>query len=147
MWRFQESSYAIQEEVSRFYSQVAMKHKDVQCMQSYVEYGYIRMNACGTKWPLYYNLRFVSRQKLAHVIHPCASQALFGTFLLRAHVPFFQISYYCLDVILVSASSSCFALAVLMREVPCVRYTPRAWDLRSLKFILDGPLYFEANWP
>ena len=29
-----------------------------------------------------------------------------------------------------------------MREVYCVEYTPRAWDLRSLQFILDVPLYF-----
>ena len=29
-----------------------------------------------------------------------------------------------------------------MLEVSCVRYTPRAWDTRSLKSMLNGPLYF-----
>ena len=42
----------------------------------------------------------------------------------RAHVPFFQISYSSFTIILVSASSSCFTLAVTMREVSCVAYTP-----------------------
>ena len=32
---------------------------------------------------------------------------------------------------LVSASSSRFTLVVHMREVSCVGYTSRAWDLRS----------------
>ena len=49
-----------------------------------------------------------------------ASQVLFGTFPLRVHVPFSLIS------------SSRFTFAVLMREVYCVRYTPRAWDPRTL---------------
>ena len=44
-----------------------------------------------------------------------------------------------------SAFSSCFTLAVTMREVYCVGYTPRAWDPRTLQSILDGPLYFEAK--
>ena len=35
-------------------------------------------------------------------------------------------------IIFVSASSSCFTLAVPMREVHCVRYAPRAWDPRPL---------------
>ena len=37
----------------------------------------------------------------------------FGVFLLRVHVPFFQISYYSLAIILVSVVSSYFCLAVL----------------------------------
>ena len=41
-------------------------------------------------------------------------------------------------MILVSASSSCFSLAVSMHEASCVGYTPRAWDPRSLRSILDG---------
>ena len=57
------------------------------------------------------------------------------------HVPSFHISYYSL-IILVSAPSSCFTLAVPMREVYCVEYTPCAWDPRSLQSILDVPLYF-----
>ena len=32
-------------------------------------------------------------------------------------------------------------LAVPMREVSCVGYRPRAWDLRSLLSMLNGPLY------
>ena len=48
------------------------------------------------------------------------------------HVPFFQISYYSITMILLSVSSSCFTLAVPMREVSCVGYTPRAWDPRSV---------------
>ena len=47
-------------------------------------------------------------------------------------VPMFLSSYYSLTIILVSTSSSCFTLAVPMREVYCVEYTPRAWDPRSL---------------
>ena len=39
-------------------------------------------------------------------------------------------------------SSSCFTLAVPMREVSCVGYTPRAWDPRSLQSMLNGPAYF-----
>ena len=46
-----------------------------------------------------------------------------------------------LTIILVSASSSCFTLAVSMYKVP------RAWDPRSQQSMLDGPLYFEANRP
>ena len=57
------------------------------------------------------------------------SCALFGTFPLRARVPLFWISYY-------SHYSYVryflFALAIPMREVYCVGYTPRAWDPRSL---------------
>ena len=45
---------------------------------------------------------------------------------------------------LVSASSSYLTLAVPMLEVSFVGYTSRAWDLSSLKSILDGPLYFGA---
>ena len=58
------------------------------------------------------------------------------------HVPSFHISYYSLTITLVSAPTSCFTLSVPMREVYCVRYTPRAWDSRSLLSILDVPLYF-----
>ena len=58
-----------------------------------------------------------------------------------------QISHNSLAMILVSASSSYFTLAVPMREVYCVGYAPRAWDPRSLLSILDGPLYFGANQP
>ena len=59
-----------------------------------------------------------------------------------AHVPFFHISYYSLTTIVVSAPTSSFILAVSMREVYCVGYTPHAWDPRSLQSILDVPLYF-----
>ena len=62
-----------------------------------------------------------------------------GTIPLRAHVSFFQISYYSLAIILVSVSSSFITLAIPMREVFCVGYTPRAWDPRYLQAILDGP--------
>ena len=48
------------------------------------------------------------------------------------HVSFFHVSYYSLAMILVSASSSCFTVAVSIREVYCVRYEPRAWDPSSL---------------
>ena len=58
--------------------------------------------------------------------------ALFGTFPVRIHVPFIHISYNSITIILVSVSSSCLILVVPMREVSCVRYTPRAWDSRSL---------------
>ena len=46
----------------------------------------------------------------------------------------FKISYSSLAIILAFASSSCFTLAVPMREVYCVGYKPRAleWDPRSL---------------
>ena len=37
-----------------------------------------------------------------------------------AHVPFFHISYYSFIIILVSTSSSCFTLALLMRVVSFV---------------------------
>ena len=70
-----------------------------------------------------------------------ASQVLFGTFPLRAHVPFFQISYYS-HIILLSVSYSCFILAVSMFEVYCMGYTPRACNPRSLQSMLNGPLYF-----
>ena len=46
-------------------------------------------------------------------------------------------------IILVSASSSCFTLTVLMREVSCVGYTPRAWNPRPLYAMLNGLLYFD----
>ena len=62
------------------------------------------------------------------LVRPCL-----GFFhLYSAHVPSFHISYYCFNIILVAASSSFFTLTVLMREVYCVEYTPRAWDPRSL---------------
>ena len=48
-------------------------------------------------------------------------------------------------MILVSASFSYFTLAVSMREVSCLGYTPRAWDLRSLQSILDGLLYLAVR--
>ena len=40
-------------------------------------------------------------------------------------------------MILVSATSSYFTLAVSIRELPCMVYTPRAWDRRYLQSILD----------
>ena len=58
-----------------------------------------------------------------------------------AHIPSFRISNY-FAIILVSASSACFTLAVSMREVSFVVYTPRAWDPRSLQSMLNSPLYF-----
>ena len=58
-----------------------------------------------------------------------------------------QISYYSIAITLASASSSCFTLAIPIREVYCVGYTPRAWDPLYLQSILDGPLYFEAKYP
>ena len=61
-----------------------------------------------------------------------------GFFSFRDHIPFFQISYYSLAIILVSAFFSSFTLAVPMREVSCVGYEPRAWDPCSLQPILDG---------
>ena len=45
-------------------------------------------------------------------------------------------------MILLSASSSYFTLAVPMHEVPCVGYTPHAWDPRSLQSIRNGLMYF-----
>ena len=45
-------------------------------------------------------------------------------------------------MILVSAFSSHFTLAVPMSEVSCVEYTLRAWDPRSLQSMLNGVLYF-----
>ena len=69
-------------------------------------------------------------------------RTLFGTFPpYSAHVPF-HFSYYPLTSILVSAPTFSFALAVSMREVYCVGYTPRGWDPCSLQSILDVPLYF-----
>ena len=59
-----------------------------------------------------------------------------------AHLPSFHISYYSPAITLVSASSSCFILAVSMCEVYCVGYTPRAWDPHSLQSMLNCPLYF-----
>ena len=59
-----------------------------------------------------------------------------------AHIPSFHISYYSITLILVYASFSYFTLAVSMREVPCVGYTPRAWDPRSPQSILNSLLYF-----
>ena len=60
------------------------------------------------------------------LVRPCLR-----LFPIRAHVPCFHISYYSLTIIHVSASFSCFILAVPMREVLCVGYT-RAWDPRFL---------------
>ena len=48
-------------------------------------------------------------------------------------------------LLFLSVSSSCFTL-VLMREVSCVGYIPRAWDTSSLQSILDGLLFFETKW-
>ena len=70
-----------------------------------------------------------------------ASYALFEIFSLRTHVPFLQISFYSITMIVVSASSSCFTLAVPMCKTYCVAYTPRAWDPRSLLSMLNDPLY------
>ena len=52
------------------------------------------------------------------------------------------LSSFHIIMILVSAPSSYFTLAVSMREVLCVGYTPREWDPRSLQSILNGLLYF-----
>ena len=60
---------------------------------------------------------------------------MFGTFLPYS-------AHYSLTIIFVSAPTSCFTLAVPMREVYFVSYTLRAWDSRSLQLILDVPLYF-----
>ena len=67
-------------------------------------------------------------------------------FEVRAHLSKLEIYIYCLYkalvrpmflssiflTILVSASSSYFALAFTMREVSCAGYTLRTWNLRSL---------------
>ena len=53
--------------------------------------------------------------------------------------------FYSFTIILVSASFSYFTLALPIREIYCVEYTPRAWDARSLQSILNGPLYFEGE--
>ena len=74
------------------------------------------------------------------------NQALFGTFLLRAHVPSFYTSYYSLTITLVSAPTSCFTFAVSMREVYCVGCTPRAWDPRSLQSILDHSMHLSDKY-
>ena len=55
-----------------------------------------------------------------------------GPFPLRAHVLSFQISYYSFTIFLVSASSSCFTLAVPMREVSVVFHAPLSRDTSSL---------------
>ena len=67
---------------------------------------------------------------LQYIVLYSVNLALFGTFILRAHVPSIQISYYS-AITLVSASSCCFILAVPMRG-SCLGYAPRAWDIRSL---------------
>ena len=74
--------------------------------------------------------------------HLSASWASFGIFPLCAHIPCFQISYYSFCIILASATSSCFTLAVPMRDLSCVGYTLCAWDPRSLSSIQS--LYFGA---
>ena len=60
---------------------------------------------------------------------------------LRAHFLSFYVSYYSLTIILLSSSSSYLHLAVPMHKVFCADYAPRAWDPRSLQFMLNGPLY------
>ena len=65
-----------------------------------------------------------------------------GLFPFFPHGPFFHISYYFITMIPVSPSSSYFTLAVSIRKVSCVGYTPRAWDPRSLYSMLNGFLYF-----
>ena len=62
-----------------------------------------------------------------------------------AHVPSFHISRYSLTIILASAPTFSFTLAVPIREVYCAKYTPRAWDLRSLQFIINVPFVFPAR--
>ena len=52
--------------------------------------------------------------------------------------PSWPLSYCSLAIILVFASS-CFILAVPMRKVYCVRYTPRAWDFRRVVMIHRAP--------
>ena len=70
-------------------------------------------------------------------------RTLFETFHpYSARVASFHISYYSLTIILVSAPTFSFTLAVPICEVYCVGYAPRAWDPRSLQSILDVPLYF-----
>ena len=73
-----------------------------------------------------------------------ASQALFGTFPFRAHVSFIHSS---IAINLVSVFYSCFTFAITTRNTSCITYTSRAWDPRSLQFILDNPLYFIAKLP
>ena len=70
------------------------------------------------------------------------SQALFGTFAICAHVPFFRISYYSITIILGSVSSSSFTLTFSMREVSCVGYTLRALDPSPLQSMLNRPSSF-----
>ena len=41
-----------------------------------------------------------------------------------------------------SPPTSSFTLVVSIREVQCVRYTPRIWDPHSHQSMLNGPLYF-----
>ena len=53
-----------------------------------------------------------------------------GLSLYSAHAPSFNILYY-FTIILVSASSSCLPLAVVMREVSCAGYTLCAWEPSS----------------
>ena len=62
-----------------------------------------------------------------------------------AHVRFVHISHS-FTIIFSSASSSCFTLAVPMRNVSRAGYTSRAWDPRSLSSMLSGPLHIEAKW-
>ena len=70
---------------------------------------------------------------LVLVIHILsASSALFGTFLLRIHVPFFQISYYSIAIWVLCLFLSLVSSLLFPCARYCVGYTPRAWDPRSL---------------
>ena len=76
-----------------------------------------------------------------------ATQALFGDFSpYTVYVLSFHIPYYFI-ILLVSASSSYFTLAVPVCEVQvyvlCGIYTPRAWYSRSLQSKLNSLLYFD----
>ena len=55
---------------------------------------------------------------------------------------FFQISYWSPAIVLVSAPSSCFTLAVPMRKGPCEGHTLRACEPSSLPSMLNGPWHF-----
>ena len=72
-----------------------------------------------------------------------ASQASFEIFHLRVHEHLFQISYISFAIILVSASPSCFAIYVSLREVSCAVNAHRAFHPHSLQIIyVDCLLYF-----
>ena len=85
-----------------------------------------------------------SSRKLQLKPHP--SQDLLGTFALESDqildFLIFLVLLF-LYLLLLIIHHNCYH----MREVGSVRYTPRAWDPRSLQSILDGPFYFVSNEP